>query len=211
MKQIDYISLKRHYELKFRQHGDTHKGVDWPVEKDALTRYDVMLDLLTHNVKALPNIPVVLDFGCGLSHLYDHIQKKNISLDYIGCDISDIFIKTSQTKFPHLKYIQADICKEPEKIPCVDYTVMNGLFTEKINLNYNSMWNWTQEVLKVISSKTRHGIACNFMSKNVDWERDDLFHLSKDTLTGFITKHISRNFIIRNNYGLYEYTVYIYK
>jgi hypothetical protein len=49
------------------------------------------------------------------------------------------------------------------------------------------------------------------MSKNVEWERDDLFHLSHDLLTDFITKELSRDYIIRADYQLYEYTTYIYK
>ena len=48
-------------------------------------------------------------------------------------------------------------------------------------------------------------------SKNVDWERDDLFHLSLDKLSGFLCEKITRNFVIRNDYGLYEYTVYVLK
>ena len=47
--------------------------------------------------------------------------------------------------------------------------------------------------------------------KQVDWEKDFLFHLPLDTLAFFLTKELTRNFIIRNDYGLYEYTVYLYK
>lgn len=54
-------------------------------------------------------------------------------------------------------------------------------------------------------------MAFNVMSKNVDWEREDLFHMPLDELSAFLTSSISRNFIIRNDYGLYEYTVYVYR
>ena len=49
------------------------------------------------------------------------------------------------------------------------------------------------------------------MTKHVDWERDDLFHLPFDTLAAVLKKEISRHFVISNDYGLYEYTVYVYK
>ena len=58
---------------------------------------------------------------------------------------------------------------------------------------------------------TSKGVAFNVMSKAVDWEREDLFHLPADLLIDFLTKKLTRNFIIRNDYGLYEYTTYIYK
>jgi hypothetical protein len=49
------------------------------------------------------------------------------------------------------------------------------------------------------------------MSKNVDWEREDLFHVSLDLVSDFLCKNLTRNYIIRNDYGLYEYTVYVLK
>ena len=48
-------------------------------------------------------------------------------------------------------------------------------------------------------------------SLGVDWERDDLFHVPLDLLANFFSKNVSRNFIIRNDYDLYEYTVYLYR
>jgi len=55
------------------------------------------------------------------------------------------------------------------------------------------------------------GIAFNVMSKHVDWERDDLFHLPFDTLAEFLEEHLTRNYVFRNDYGLYEYTTYAYQ
>jgi hypothetical protein len=49
------------------------------------------------------------------------------------------------------------------------------------------------------------------MSTHVDWERDDLFHLPIDKLTAFLVKEASRDFIIRHDYKLYEYTAYVYR
>jgi hypothetical protein len=49
------------------------------------------------------------------------------------------------------------------------------------------------------------------MTKHVDWEREDLFHLPFDLLASFLKREVSRNFIVRNDYGLFEYTVYLFK
>jgi hypothetical protein len=54
-------------------------------------------------------------------------------------------------------------------------------------------------------------MAFNVMSKHVDWERDDLFHLPFDELGRWLVSSISRNFVIRADYGLYEYTTYVYR
>ena len=92
-----------------------------------------------------------------------------------------------------------------------DYIILNGVFTQKRDLTFDEMLVYFKSLIKIVFSKTRIGIAFNVMSKQVDWERDDLFHLPMDTLASFLTKDISRNFVIRNDYGLYEYTTYVYK
>jgi hypothetical protein len=88
---------------------------------------------------------------------------------------------------------------------------MNGILTVKDNLTHEAMWDFAQNLIKAAWQGANHGIAFNFMSKQVDWERDDLFHVSLDTIADFLVKNLSRHFVIRNDYGLYEYTVYVYK
>ena len=76
---------------------------------------------------------------------------------------------------------------------------------------YNEMYNFMTNVLLKLWGKTNKGISFNVMSKLVDWERDDLFHVSMDEICLFLKNNLSRNFIIRNDYKLYEYTIYVYK
>jgi hypothetical protein len=101
--------------------------------------------------------------------------------------------------------------KEQIPVDGWDYCILNGVFTEKLGMTFDQMLDFTQEILKKIYQKTRKGLAFNVMSKVVDWERDDLFHLSFDQLSQFIKKELSRNFVIRQDYGLYEYTTYVYR
>jgi hypothetical protein len=46
---------------------------------------------------------------------------------------------------------------------------------------------------------------------HLDWQRDDLFHVSFDSMAQFLTKRISRHFQFRQDYGLYEFTTYAYR
>ena len=88
---------------------------------------------------------------------------------------------------------------------------MNGVFTEKRKLSFDEIWDYFTKMIPVVFQKCNKGIAFNVMSKNVDWEREDLFHVGHDLLSDFLCKNISRDYIIRNDYGLYEYTVYVFK
>ena len=96
-------------------------------------------------------------------------------------------------------------------MPQFDFTVMNGVFTEKLNLKSDQMFTYMTKLIKIVFDNSNVGLAFNVMSTQVDWEREDLFHLSLDKLAWFIKDDLSRKFVIRNDYGLYEYTVYVFK
>jgi hypothetical protein len=205
----NYLKIVSHYEDCLDKYGDTHRGVDWPDPADALTRYRVMLDVMRES----PDIKVsLLDFGCGASHLHDYIRANQLNhIGYSGLDISEKFIRLSQEKYPATKYYCLDILEESIQLPSFDYIVLNGVFTEKRELSHDEMWKYFKQVILKIFEFTGKGIAFNVMSSQVDWERDDLFHLPMDKLAAFLVDKVSRDFVIRNDYRLYEYTTYVYR
>lgn len=205
----NYLEIVRHYEACLAQHGDSHAGVDWPNEKDTCLRHQVMLDV----IKEASDIRVsLLDFGCGTSHLYEYMQRgTHRHIDYIGLDISAEYVRVAQAKYPHLVYHCVDILADAKAMPEVDYVVMNGVFTEKRGLSFEEMWAYFQQMLTAVFPRVRRGMAFNVMSKQVDWERAELFHLPMDALAAFLKEKISRHWVFRHEYGLYEYTVYVYK
>jgi len=206
-----YLQLVAHYERCLAAHGDTHRGVDWPNQADALTRYQVMLDLIPAQPTGT-NVSL-LDFGCGAAHLYDYLRARGLDwIDYAGLDLSSQFIELARRKFPNVPFYQGDVLAEDAPaLPQFDYLVLNGVLTEKRDLSFAQMWDYAQRLLRAVLAQVRGGIAFNVMSKQVDWERDDLFHLPLDLLAAFLTRELSRHFIVRHDYGLYEYTVYVYQ
>lgn len=190
--------IVEHYEKCYEEHGDTCKGVDWPNEQDANTRYQVMLDVIRHKNVTL------LDFGCGLGHLYQYIKDQWYNdITYQGYDLSDKFIAACRAKYPDIPFY----LKPP---PVSDYVVANGVFTEKLTLTQDEMIKRFTGTIKAMYGLARYGIAFNVMSTHVDWERDDLFHVSMDWMADFVIKQLkTRDFTMRS-YGLYEYTTYVY-
>lgn len=203
-----YIEIVEHYEACLAKYGDTHLGVDWPKAQDAETRYRVMLELIR---KPCPAVVTLLDFGCGASHLYEYILANSITgIEYTGLDLSPKFVELSSKKFPKNHYICADILEQAQAVPASDYIVMNGVFNEKRGLTFDEMLAYFERMVSAAFAKAQRGIAFNVMSKHLDWEREDLFHLPFDTLARFLIRALTRNFVIRNDYGLYEYTTYVY-
>jgi hypothetical protein len=204
-----YSEIVEHYESCLEKHGDSHLGVDWPERSDAEKRYEVMLGVIRR--PAAPQVEL-LDFGCGASHLFEYIGVRNMSgIKYIGLDVSPKFVEFSRRKFPDNHYVCADILEDADEVPRADYIVMNGVFTEKRGLTFNEMLAYFESMVEAVFAKARIGVAFNVMSKHVDWERDDLFHLPFDVMAVFLRRSVTRNFVIRNDYGLYEYTTYLYR
>ena len=201
---MSYLKIAEHYDNCFKQHGDNNLGVDWPNYKDTLIRHQVMFDLIRQEN------PTLLDFGCGLGHFYEWLSTQTYSPKYSGLDINISFTDACKTKYPNLDFYNIDIMQN-EDIPNFDYIVCNGTFTEKRTLTQNEMMEFFTSIIKKLWNKCNHGLAFNLMSKHVDWEREDLFHVGLDELGWFLKNNLSRNFIIRNDYKLYEYTAYVYK
>lgn len=204
---MKYLKIADHYNECFKTHGDNHLGVDWPNYEDTLVRHQIMSEIFVNK-----NNISVLDFGCGLGHLYGYLKntKSNYNIEYSGLDINENFYNFCKEKYPDLNFYHKDILLD-DNIPNFDYIICNGTFTEKKELTYDEMFNFVTSVLIKLWDKTNCGISFNLMSKLVDWERDDLFHVSMDEIGLFLKKNLSKNFTIRYDYKLYEYTIYVYK
>lgn len=206
---MNYKALARHYERCLELHGDTFRGVDWPNSEDAIVRYQVMMGVIRplndHRSK-----PTLLDFGCGAGHLLEFIQKNYpLSFRYSGVDISEKYITLCKSKFPNGSFFVLDLMAQelPQKY---DYIIANGVFTEKLSLPFNEMMQWAFAMISRLFWASNIGIAFNVMSTHVTKQREDLFHVPVEKLIEFLVTNLSRNFLIKNDYGLYEYTVYLY-
>jgi SAM-dependent methyltransferase len=195
-------------ESLLAEYGDTPQGVGW-FRGDASTRYRVLLELLRSS-----DSPVtLLDFGCGASHLYEHILRTGREgIVYSGLELSPRFLELSRKKFPHIVYHNVDIL-DPQSppLPSFDYAILSGILTYRGKLTHAEMFDYLGRVVTKVFEKVTIGMAFNLITPQVDWEREDLFHMPVDPLLDFLSRKVSRHVVIRHDYGLYEYTVYVYK
>jgi SAM-dependent methyltransferase len=159
------------------------------------------------------NVPSLLDFGCGAGHLYESMIRRGIrDIRYSGLDLSERFVGLCRSKHPGVDFHRLDVLEaDPETLPRFDYVVASGVFTAKRELPFEEMLAYFERLVARLFAMAGVGIAFNVMSSHVDWERDDLFHLPVDTVARFLTSRVTRHFVVRNDYGLYEYTVYAYR
>ena len=204
-----YLSIQRHYEETLARHGATAKGLDWPNMEDLQTRFRVMLG----GAPSSPTPLHLLDVGCGVGLLVDHLQGRGEADDwtYTGLDISPAMIDQARVRHPQARFIVRDLVAEPDLGETFDFAVLNGVFTVKGELSQAAMEDFTQTLLSAVWPHCRLGLAFNVMSVHVDWTRPDLFHWPMDAAAGFATRALSRHVRVRADYGLYEYTTFVYR
>lgn len=191
-------------------YGDSFRGVGYTKsQEEAEERYALMLGVVRET-----HTPIsVLDFGCGLAHLLDHIKDHPVyrHIRYSGLDISKAYLEIARTRHPEAEFLLMDVLESDSDLPDYDYVLLNGLFNYRGEIDEQRMLRYWEQLTSVIYKHCRRGMAFNVMSKIVDWERDDLFHLSFDTMARFVGEHISRYFVIRHDYRAFEYTTYVYR
>ena len=189
-------------------HGDSFRGAGYTKSpREAVDRYKLMLGVIRDQRSPAS----LLDFGCGLGHLLDHLQQHPRDIRYTGLDLSAKYIEAARRRHPATEFIQMDVLESDAGLLNYDYVVLNGLFNYRGGIDYQTMLEYWRSLMTVVYRHCRIGLAFNVMSKIVDWERDDLFHLPFDAMAEFVGTKLSRHFVIRHDYRAYEYTTYVYR
>jgi len=206
-----YHSLVRMVEKLHTQHGDTHWGLGYPKEEGFDIRYRVYLDLIRGSARGQPCS--LLDVGCGTARLLDLIKSLGRNeIKYRGVDLSQQLIAASQKKHPEAEFI----CDDPFEFEEIwtaqpDYVVFGGIFTVRLQMTVEEMTDYMIRLLRLGFANCRRGLAFNVMSHHVDWQRDDLFHVPFDRMAEILQTNFGRHYLFRADYGLYEYTTYLYR
>jgi hypothetical protein len=194
------------------EHGDTHKGLGYPKPDGYRERQRIFLDVMRFD-PLKPPVPKLLEIGCATGVLLDSYVCSGLGpIEYCGVDLSGLMLATARKKHPNYKFVEGD----PFYIPDIwswnpDYVIMGGIFTWRLGVSESDMRLYMVDLIKLAFSKCNRGIVFNVMSKHVDWERSDLVHVSFDELASILRKEVSRNYVFRADYGLYEYTTYAYR
>lgn len=202
--------FSRDCEESLRQHGDNHLGAGYTrTAEEPRSQYALMLEVVREK-----DTPVhILDFGCGLAHMLDYIQERPdlANIRYSGLDLSQEYLDAARRRHPEADLFLLDVLADEAALPEYDYVVFKSICNFRGTLSYEEMKAYWQSLASLAFRHARRGIAFNNMSKYVDWERDDLFHLPFDEMAAFVTANLSRHFVIRHDYPAFEYTTYVYR
>jgi SAM-dependent methyltransferase len=209
--EAPYQSLVRMVEDLYAEHGDSHRGLGYPKLEGFDTRYRVYLDVIRG--AEVGKKRSLLDVGCGTARLLDLIKSSGRNeIKYRGVDLSPKLIKAAREKHPEADFV----CGDPFELEEIwtalpDYVVFGGIFTLRLQMSVEEMTDYMIRLLRLAFAGCRCALAFNVMSHHVDWQREDLFHVSFDRMAEILQANFGRHYLFRADYGLYEYTVYLYR
>ena len=139
----------------------------------------------------------ILDLGCGLGHMVEHLEKIGLNVRYTGIDTNKNSIQQAY-QFREATYIYGTIFDIQERY---DWGLASGVF----NVEFPK-----EEMLKTISellSKANKGVAFNLLSNSANNNLTYENYIPKE-----IISHLKGDISIVENYGVEnDFTIYIKK
>ncbi len=199
MDETDKEEIIRLYEGRLEKFGWTVKTMGWSSREQQFLRFRILSEISNLNGKS------ILDVGCGFGDFFDYLKDNGIRVDYYGIDLSERIISEAQKHHPDLKFEVMDILNE-EIGRNFDYVFESGILNKKSSSNLAD----AHAIITKMYSLCTIGIACNMMTDYVDYTEDYLFYYSPEKMFGFC-KSLSKSVVLRHDYPLYEFTVYLYR
>jgi len=196
----------RHYENVLMQYGDSPQGINWSDVNSQRLRFQILSEVDDLNGQKIHEV------GCGLAHFVDFLAEKGINCEYVGSDISTKMIQKAKQRLPQAQLYVADILEDitPDWMRA-DYLLASGVFNAKMSINRGVWQQFVEAMFLRMFSLARKGIAFNLITSYVDYENSNLFYLSPAETLDFCIRNLGRRVVIRHDYPLWEYTVYVYK
>ena len=190
------------YRRAYRQHGDSPAAVLWPKGRQAVRFAALSRSLRGGDFS-------VLDFGCGLAHLYPFLTARYSGVRYAGVDLLPEFIDACRTKFPEARF---DLIRDAQDIAdTYDYVLISGAFNILYDPSRSVHERMVFETLRSLFDRTARALAVNFMSDRVDFAQDGAYHQSVASLLAYVRDALSPRFVLDHSYMPYEYTLTVFK
>jgi SAM-dependent methyltransferase len=190
--------VERYYTDKLREHGPTHRGVDWSTAESQTTRFAQLLSVVSSG-------GIVLDYGCGYGALVEHLPDPS---DYVGYDISEEMISAARARYPGARFTSSEADLKP-----VDYVVASGIFNVKAGAEEANWVEYVAATLERFDGLAARGFAFNMLTSYSDppLMRRDLYYAEPLRWFDECKRRYARNVALLHDYGLYEFTIIVRK
>jgi SAM-dependent methyltransferase len=200
--------LQQHYLSLFREHGDAARAVQHHDAASQANRFDVLAAIAS-------DLGAVVDLGCGLGHLCDHLRARGFTGPYLGLDFVEEFVARASARHDgdaRTQFRVFDLARDPYPKGYDTYLVC-GVFNNRMPDNDRFM----RQVLAKSFAAARRQVAFNAMSTYVDFENPELYYTDPREVFDYCKRTLTRRVSLRHDYLVrddrppYEYTMYLYR
>ncbi|HEV2100849.1 MAG TPA: class I SAM-dependent methyltransferase [Stellaceae bacterium] len=211
MMRQDLHEIVADYEDMLAKRGAILAGVGWSSASDLALRYTTLLSQIDFRRFSRERPLRLVDLGCGPGFLLDYLAGNDLLdlVDYTGVDVSQVGLDHARRRWPRQRFELRDVREQPFRAGEFDFCMICGVFSSRCGISFEAMRELAQATLRALWPSLALGLAFNVYSKDVDYEREDLFHWSLDEMMGFCRKNLSRHVSFRLDGGLWDACVLV--
>lgn len=204
-------NVRKAQEDLYRDLYNANKGTPMAVSSESLNhkkaRFKEICEIFKEDEGA-----TVHDVGMGIGDLYNYIQEHHPQLNivYSGTEILEEFVLEARERFPDTEFFHRNLA-EQAFADKYDYVVMSGVFHQRRETSIKEWEAFALELLRNSFEMCNKGIAFNFISPFVDFYQTQVYYANLSKIINFIIDDLSRFFVLKHNYALFEFTIFVYK
>jgi SAM-dependent methyltransferase len=199
MNETGKAALLKLYADRVAQMGYDVRSVGWKSREDQTLRFKILAEI------GVGVGDSVCDVGCGFGDLYPYLVEAVGPVSYVGLDISAELIEIARQRHPDLRFVLADILADTHTA-MADWHLLSGALSFKIEDNLA----FTEQMLRRMFALSGRGVAANFLSTYVNYQHSRNYHYDPASIFR-MAKTITPRVVLRHDYPLWEFTIYLYK
>ncbi|MBP6882096.1 MAG: class I SAM-dependent methyltransferase [Candidatus Levybacteria bacterium] len=165
----------------------SHNEDDGWDDHDKYGNFDYLLKVIEKGKTPLSSSRI-LDVGCGTGDLAGYLSKKGLK-EYVGIDIFPMSVDLARMKYPAHEFIVDDFLTHEFK-DRFTYVVFSGALAAILNTDNYQMMELFLKKMWILSLK---GVACNFITRENNQEKDEELFLYDFDRVLEITKKVAPN------------------
>lgn len=187
------------YRQSFQQNGDSPASLLTPKGRQDL-RFGVLDPFVARDGASL------LDYGCGLGHLLEHLLAQHRRIDYCGVDMLPEFVQACRDK--HAAPARFELIDPSQPLAeRHDIVFASGVFNLRSHAAAELSRDYALQRLAQMFDAAREVLVCDFLSSLVDFEQDGAQHFSPGEIADFCGARLTRRFQLRHDLLPYEFTL----
>jgi 2-polyprenyl-3-methyl-5-hydroxy-6-metoxy-1,4-benzoquinol methylase len=190
-----------HYKNLFDIHGPNHLALNWGSKYTQNLRFSILSEL--GDLKGCS----ILDVGSGLGDFAGWLDKRGLDLNYVGIDLTEVFVGEAQRKYPGKRFVHGSIM-DPEVFRGeeFDFVVASGIFATYENEGSS----WMKRVISRMWSLARYGIAFNSLSSWAQDPDETEYYADPSQIFDFC-RSLTPWIRLRHDYHPRDFTVFLYR